>query len=137
MFNWFRKEANVTAHFEPPSVPVCEQTTVTIEPPKTNYKYNVGQLLVIRTTGEKVCVMSAFSSWATRTPCYWVRRPSVSKEGFINHENMSVEEFELATIEEFGNAQVDEILLKDKIEDRLQEARRESRSAERIDTSIN
>jgi len=111
-----------------------------VEPANTcqEARFRPGNLVVIRTTGEKVMVLEGFISEVLEGYVrYVVRRPSVSKEGFINHEGDEFYEFELATIEEFGNAQVDEILLKDKIEDRLQEARRESRSSERIDTSIN
>jgi len=96
------------------------------------HKYQPGQIVVLRTTGEKVCILELKAG-----PTYIVRRPSVSKDGFINHEGNQLYEFELATIEEFGNAQVDEILLKEKIEKRLYDSRQESRNAERIDTSIN
>lgn len=92
---------------------------VGMEQAKPKYKFTVGEILVLRTTGERVVVLDRTKDVYSLDPEYSVRRPSQNAQGHTCHERETYKECELSTLEDYGNAQVDEIFLKRKIEARL------------------
>lgn len=73
-----------------------------------------GSIVVLRTTGEKVFLIAENENGTVE-----VRRANVNSNGAITHEVNSFFNEELATLEDFANEQVNEMLLKAKVQKRL------------------
>ena len=90
-----------------------------------------GEIVSIKTTGEKVFLRRYYEDSAA-----WdVRRPTIDDEGKIFHTTEVFYENELETIEENLNRQIDEMLLKTRLQQRLYP--KEATEIPRLDPSIN
>ena len=88
-------------------------------------------IVAIKTTGEKVILIRQWE-----LDCGWeVRRPTIDDEGKIEHVTQTFRPEELETVEENINRQIDEMLLKNKLQQRLYEGSKTAQPAS--DPTIN
>lgn len=77
--------------------------------------FNVGEILCIKTTSERVCVL-----WVDATSNeVGIRRPIAFEGGNIQHSEEKFSDFELETVTNHAERQVNEMILKSKAQVKL------------------
>lgn len=79
--------------------------------------FEIGTILCIKTTGERVNVLS--KSGNENAEMFNVRRAVIKEGGAISHVEETVNGFELETIDDHAERQVNEMILKSKSQVRL------------------
>src|SRR5208283_2670140 len=80
----------------------------------------IGTIVGVKTSGERVFVIRQLDEnlWRGPVPLYLVRRPLVGKEG-LRHENTQFYEDELETVEENLTRELDEMVLKARLTEKI------------------